>query len=83
MGRRRTCQASRVIDVVATAISYSLARTPGLLPFLMFDQKVINCLAQEHCLRNTGRGGQRIQEFCLFRFKIERLELEPARRHYF
>lgn len=47
----------------------------------MFDQKVINCLAQKDCLRNTALLGQRIKRIRLFWLQIDRLHPHIARGH--
>src|SRR6202167_6164524 len=81
MGRRTACQAIRTIGVGPRAISSTLAYTSVLFPFLVFNQQIIDCLAQQYRLGDAGLGGQRVQQFRLLGLEIERLELKPAGRH--
>jgi hypothetical protein len=81
MGRRTASQANRTIGVGTPAISSSLAYTSCPFPFLVLDQKIIDCLSQQDRLGDAGPGGQRVQEFRLLGLEIERLELKPAGRH--
>lgn len=82
MGRRTASQANRTIGVGTPAISSSLARTSSPFPFLVFNQKIIDRLAQQDRLGDAGLGGQRVQQFRFLGLEIERLELKPAWRHY-
>jgi hypothetical protein len=83
MGRRTASQANRTIGVGTPAISSSLACTSVFFPFLVFNQKIIDCLAQQYGLGDTGLGGQRVQQFRFLGLEIERLELKSAGRHFF
>ena len=83
MGRHMASQANRTIGVGTPDISYSFACTSNRFAFLVFNQEIIDCLAQQYRLRDAGLGGQCVQKFRLLGLEIERLELKPAGRHSF